>query len=175
MSGAQIDCNHLLAYKALASSLHIWTLSANASRPEYKLVWCHTGAVARIAWLGKSTPALCAAKCVDCCATADGQNERASLAVCAARRWLARNAAGRKRIRSHTYIDIQAYVSLVSCLPALQVVELRPLSPPWEAGSFAPPPGVPGDLGCLLEALACCPRLEALVLGQSGGEQDEAR
>lgn len=55
------------------------------------------------------------------------------------------------------------------------MVELRPVSPPWEAGNFAPPPGVSGDLGGLLEALACCPRLEALVLGQSGGEQEEAR
>ena len=74
-------------------------------------------------------------------------------------------------MRSRTYIDIRAYASLVSCLPALQAVELRPLSPPREAGSYAPSPGVPGDLGGLLEALACCPRLEALVLGDYGGDQ----
>ena len=45
-----------------------------------------------------------------------------------------------------------ACVSLVSCLPALEDVEL------------CLDPLILEDLGCLLEALACLPRLTALVL-----------
>ena len=50
-------------------------------------------------------------------------------------------------------MNIPAYMSLVSCLPALESVEL-----------WLPEPLVPDDLGCLLEALAWLPRLSALVL-----------
>ena len=75
------------------------------------------------------------------------------LAACAARRWLARNAAGVKIIRSRTEAAASACTSLVSCLPALEHVELCL----YESLD-------PGDWGCLLEALAWCPRLRALDL-----------
>ena len=81
------------------------------------------------------------------------------LAACAARRWLARNAAGVKVIRSYgateatVYGEASACASLVSCLPALEDVTLSPNAPL-----------VRDDLGCLLEALAWCPRLTALDL-----------
>ena len=70
------------------------------------------------------------------------------LAACTVRRWLARNAAGVK------HLDVggappAAYTSLVACLPALELVEMR-LDAPLT------------DLGCLLEALAWCPRLMSL-------------
>ena len=50
-------------------------------------------------------------------------------------------------------MEAWAYASLVSCLPALEDVIL---------GQFRP--STRGDLGCLLEALARCPRLRALDL-----------
>ena len=75
------------------------------------------------------------------------------LAACAARRWLARNAAGVKRIRCYFPAEAHHYTSLVSCLPALEDVTLGPFRP-----------FIKGDLECLLGALACCPRLRALDL-----------
>ena len=75
------------------------------------------------------------------------------LAACAARRWLARNAAGVARIRSQEQAAASACTSLVCCLPALEQVELRLYGPL-----------VPGDLGSLLEALSWMPRLRALNL-----------
>ena len=74
------------------------------------------------------------------------------LAACAARRWLARNAAGVKRIHSRAYMEASAHTSLVSCLPALErvVLCLEPLRR--------------DELACLLEALAWCPRLRQLDL-----------
>ena len=87
------------------------------------------------------------------CGTADGQSMEGVLAACAARRWLARYAAGVKRIRSRTERAAAACTSLITCLPALEQAELR-LSGPLG----------PGDLGCLLEALAWCPRLLGLDL-----------
>ena len=71
----------------------------------------------------------------------------------AARRWLARNAAGVRRVRSAAEAPAAACMSLVCCLPALEDVQLCI-------------PGMPngGSLGCLLEALAWCPRLKALDL-----------
>ena len=83
----------------------------------------------------------------DAVATADGQSGPAALAACSARRWLARNAAGVKLIRSQTDASASACVSLVSFLPALEGVDLSFCNP-----VFA------NDLGCLLEALAWCPR-----------------
>ena len=74
------------------------------------------------------------------------------LAACAARRWLARNAAGVIKL-THAYVEASACTSLVSCLPALADVTLL------LAG-----PLISNDLGCLLEALVWCPRLRALDL-----------
>ena len=93
-----------------------------------------------------------------CCVTTDWQRAPAALAACAARRWLARNAAGTKVLRRdpgtfYDCMDIPAYISLVSCLPALEDVRL-----------CLPETLVPDDVGCLLEALACLPRLRALDL-----------
>ena len=88
-----------------------------------------------------------------CCGLADRQSASDALAACAARRWLARNAAGVKLFWSRTEAAASACVSLVSCLPALESVELR-LRNPLVADS----------MGCLLEALAWCPRLSVLVL-----------
>ena len=86
-------------------------------------------------------------------AITDGQSERAALAACAARRWLARNAAGVKAICPRTEKAASAWMGLVSCLPALERVTLR------LAGRLAAE-----KLSCLLEALAWCPRLEELAL-----------
>ena len=75
----------------------------------------------------------------------------------AAERWLARNAAGVKLIRSGTEWGRDAAVcactGLVSCLPALEDIMLC-LAGPIDTD----------DLGSLLEALARCPRLRALDL-----------
>ena len=80
------------------------------------------------------------------------------------RRWLARSAAGVKRICYYSFSDeaILACTSLIGCLPALETVEL----------------GLPelldaDDLGCLVEALACCRRLKALDLTASYDEDEE--
>ena len=75
------------------------------------------------------------------------------LAACAARRWLARNAAGVKLVRSCADVDPLACTALVPCLPALE--DMR-LCSDWRTTG--------DDLGCLLEALAWCPRLRALDL-----------
>ena len=75
------------------------------------------------------------------------------LAACTAKRWLARNAASVKRIRCDDNPEASACVSLVSCLPALEHVDLC-LAGPLENN----------DLGCLLETLTWCPRLSALSL-----------
>ena len=84
--------------------------------------------------------------------TADGQSGPALLAACAARRWLAHNATRVTRmLRSNTRTAALAATSLVSCLPALERVELRL----YESLTA-------GDLRCLLEALAWCPRLRVL-------------
>ena len=82
----------------------------------------------------------------------------AALAAYAARRWLARNAAAVKVficrfIYERTSTNIPTYMSLVSCLPALEDVKL-----------WLPRPLVPRELDCLLEALAWLPGLRALAL-----------
>ena len=74
------------------------------------------------------------------------------LAACAARRWLARTAAGVKLIKKAYRAPAAVYISLVSCLPALEVALLSLASTSW------------ADLACLLEALAWCPRLSVLKL-----------
>ena len=79
-------------------------------------------------------------------------------APCAARRWLARNAAGVKLIRNWTKAAAPACARLVSCLPALEDAELR-----------LPAPLSLGNLECLLDALAGCPRLRALSLSTVNG------
>ena len=86
-----------------------------------------------------------------CCGTPGGQSEPA----CAARRWLARNAAAVRFLAVTWYATATALActSLVTCLPALEHVDLSPLRPM-----------VPKDLERLLEALASCPRLGALCL-----------
>ena len=75
------------------------------------------------------------------------------LAACAARRWLARNAAGVNLIYTDAAAKASACTSLVSCLPALEDVMLCLIGPLFR-----------DDLACLLEALAGCPRLRALTL-----------
>lgn len=82
------------------------------------------------------------------------------IAACAARHWLARSAAGVKLICSRTKAAAPACASLVSCLPALGDAEL-----------CLPAPLSPGNLKCLLDALAWCPRLRALSLS-TYDEQD---
>lgn len=74
---------------------------------------------------------------------------------------MARNAAGVKVIRTWTSVPASACMSLVSCLPGLEDVNLS-MSQAVMAN----------DLGCLLEALAWCPRLRALDLSIYRGEED---
>ena len=95
----------------------------------------------------------CRAVSPDCCGAAGVQSGAAAQAACGARRWLARNAAGVKVIRSQTVAAAAVCSSLVACLPALEHVELR-----------LPGALCPGALGCLLQGLAMCPRLRALDL-----------
>ena len=90
----------------------------------------------------------------------------AALAAYAARRWLARNAAAVKVftcrfIYERAFANIPTYMSLVSCLPALEDVKLR-----------LPKPLVPKDLDCLLEALAWLPRLWTLALSRDEADAD---
>ena len=106
-----------------------------------------------------------------CCGTADGQGGPAALAACAARRWLARYAAGVKLISniSNLYgggrLPPTAYASLVSCLPALESARLRMLGPL-----------APDNVGFLLEALASRPALTALDLLVRGvNDHDDKR
>ena len=114
---------------------------------------------------------LCFAKCQlrSCCIlpsvgradTAGGESEPAS----AARRWLARNAAAVKLLECGFEGTATACARLVECLPALEHADL----------SFNDDPLLPSDVGRLLEALACCPRLGAfnLCLRNMGGWDDE--
>ena len=102
-----------------------------------------------------------------CCGTADGRGGPALLAACAARHWLARNAATVTRFcRSHTETAALACTSLVSCLPALELAEL---GFPRSLNS--------NDLGCLLAGLAWCPRLESLslIIPHVDGNNNNAR
>ena len=84
---------------------------------------------------------------------ADGQSGPGALVACAARRWLARNAAGVKSVRTWNCAPASVCVSLVSCLPALEDVDLSQAEP-----------ATANDSGSLLETLAWCPRLRALKL-----------
>ena len=110
------------------------------------------------AYAPRDTESPCAAGLIKMmhCGSADGRSGAAVLAACAARRWLARSAAIVKVITSQIYAAAPACTGLVSCLPALEDVQL-----------CLCPPVVPDDLGCLLEALAWCPRLRALNLFMS--------
>ena len=83
------------------------------------------------------------------------------LAACAARRWLARSAAGVRLIGNQSNAAAPACSSLVSCLPALEVAVLKLRGPVG-----------PVDLGCLLEALAWCPCLKALSLNMHDYDRD---
>ena len=103
-------------------------------------------------------------KAIPCCA-ADGESEPAVLAASSARSWLARNAAGIKRINCNPLVAAASVcMSLVFCLPALEHVEFR-----------LPETLHADDLGCLLEALACLPRLSALELVLMGDEDAPGR
>ena len=87
------------------------------------------------------------------------------LAASAARRWLARNAAGVRLLRVSYGAEASKCTSLVSCMPALQDISLCLI-----------PPLTRNELGCLLEALAWCPRLRTLRLfiaafGRSEGDE----
>ena len=84
-------------------------------------------------------------------------------AACTARRWLARNAAHVMRICSLVESPASACASLVASLPALEHAQL-----------CVPASLTPKDLGCLLEVLAWCPRLEALALEFLDGDGDNA-
>ena len=100
-----------------------------------------------------------------CCASADVRIGAATLAACGARRWLARNAAGVKRVCTEEAPAIGC-MRLVCCLPALEDVTL---DLEW--------PLYPADLRCMLEALAWCTRLRALGLSSYNfeqGDEDEA-
>ena len=81
----------------------------------------------------------------------DGRTGRAVLAACAARRWLARNAADVKLIRGFDEHEAAEWTSLSCCLPSLEDVLLV------LDGVLTR-----DDLVCMLEALAGCPRLSAL-------------
>ena len=94
------------------------------------------------------------------CFTADTQSGPASLAACAARRWLARNAAGVKLVAASDIVEAEACISLVSCLPALEDAALR------LRGRLMPD-------NVLVEALAFCPRLTALSLEATGSVGDK--
>ena len=94
----------------------------------------------------------CFAELGGCCAFAEGHSGQAGLLAHAAKRWLARSAAGVKLLRSNADAEALAYASLVSCLPALEDVSLSPRA------------SLSVDQGRLLEALALCPRLRALDL-----------
>ena len=85
-------------------------------------------------------------------------------AACAARRWLARHAARIARICGGVTCCALECAGLVSCLPALEHLEVT------LHGSRDP-----DDLGCLLDMLAWCPRLSSLglLLLDCGDEGDE--
>lgn len=105
---------------------------------------------------------------VGCCACADGNGGQSALAASAAKQWLASNAGAIKVFTctfyfSETYTNIPTYVSLVSCMPALETVEL-----------CLPGSTTPNDLGCLLKGLSCLPSLRTLVLSDTDPVSDEA-
>ena len=92
-------------------------------------------------------------------------SERAGRVARRARRWLKRNAAGVKRIcyyYNHADEDPLACTDLIGRLPALETVELG-----------LPEQLHPDDLGCLVKALAGCPRLKALDLSPVKDEDEE--
>lgn len=101
------------------------------------------------------------AEVVRCPGFAHGQSGQDVQAACAARRWLARNAATVSRIRSDILYVASACTSLVSCLPALEHVEL--------CLDFVKSK----DLDCLVEVLAWCPRLGTVELYVVGREGDD--
>lgn len=101
------------------------------------------------------------AEVVRCPGFAHGQSGQDVQAACAARRWLARNAATVSRIRSDILYVASACTSLVSCLPALEHVEL--------CLDFVKSK----DLDCLVEVLAWCPRLGTVDLYVVGREGDD--
>ena len=90
-------------------------------------------------------------------AIADGSTGPGVLAAFSARRWLARHAAGVKRVRNAQRNIVPwttpACTGLVSCLPALETAALQ-----------VPEPLDGEDWGCMLEALARCTRLTSLHL-----------
>ena len=65
-------------------------------------------------------------------------------------------------VRTRTEAAAAACASLVSCLPALEDVEFR-----------VPKSLEPDELRCLLEALACCPRLRVLHVSTVDDEEDD--
>ena len=71
-----------------------------------------------------AAPCAAVAEVGGCPGNADGQSGQAVQAACAAKRWLARNAACITRIRSETVYSASACMSLVSCLPTLEHVAL---------------------------------------------------
>ena len=108
-----------------------------------------------------AVPYTVVAEVVRCPGTADGQSGQDVQAACAARRWLARNAATVSRVRSDILCVASACTSLVSCLPALEHVE------------FCLDFVKTNDLGCLVEVLAWCPCLGAVDLFVVGREGDD--
>ena len=137
---------------------HLSAYEVPAPRSLPSCVW-GSDKLSSLACLQQLLRILCCAEFGNCCAAADERSGPAVLAAYAARRWLARNAAGVRRARSAIMQPAAACMSLVCCLPALEDVELCI-------------PGTPdgGGLGCLLEALAWCPRLRALDLCIMGVE-----
>ena len=133
-------------------SLLFWpALLATASPP-----LCASTTCSRSRWSAVAA----SADAVGCPSTADKKSGPAVHAACAARRWLARNAARIPGIRSKSAYSALECASLVSYLPALERAELI------LAGSRT------GDeLGCLLEVLAWCP-LRVLDLHIHGLKQD---
>ena len=107
--------------------------------------------------------ALCPTVLSSAYGTADGESGAAIIAAGAARRWLARNAAGVKTVRSGKDAAALACTSLVLCLPPLERVEL-----------CLPGPLFTPELGCLLEALAWCPHLRTLSLSAGDHEGEQA-
>ena len=104
--------------------------------------------------------ALLLLRLMGCPGTADGQSGRAVQAACAAKRWLARNAASVSHIRSGSNYSASACMSLVFCLPALEHVSLC-----VEVFKL-------DDLGRLVEVLAWCPRMCVLELAILDGGDD---
>ena len=99
-----------------------------------------------------------------CPGTADMQSGQAVQAACAAKRWLARNAASVSRIRSELVYYASTCMSLVSCLPALEHIALYVHLEKVD------------DLGRLVEVLAWCPHvcvLDLFILDHAGDERPQ--